>query len=850
MSVHRSLELLAPLSGLIVPLEAVPDPVFAGKLVGDGISIDPTSQTLCAPMAGVVGQLQASGHALSLVGEAGVEVLMHIGLDTVQLQGAGFRCLVQSGEQVAAGQALIEFDADAIAQNARSLLTQILVVNGEKVSAYAPASGLIESGQPLLRLTLSAVDDTEQAPDEDASPRLSGSVSVPNHSGLHARPAATLAHAAKGFAARISLHKGAAEANAKSLVAIMALEVTCGDLLEVRAVGADAAAAVMCLRQLIADGCGENTAVAAKQAPVEAPPRVAVVQASVGELRGICASPGLALGRVVQIAEPDLQLDEQGQGAVAERKSLRQGLGAAWEQLAAMRLAQAGGPQAEIFQAHQELLEDPDLLEQAEALIAQGKGAAFAWHSACAASAERLVKLHNALLAERAQDLRDVGLRVTRCLLGVTDGPLQLPEQSILIAEQLSPSQTASLDTSKVLGLVTVCGGPTSHVAILARALNIPALCGMPAQVLALANGTPVLLDGNAGLLRLAPSAAEVEALQVQQHADKQRQRQERDAAQQPAMTRDGHRIEVSANVASLEEVQQALSLGGEGVGLLRSEFLYLQRDAAPDEAEQRATYRSIAAALGAERNMVVRTLDVGGDKPLPYVPMAAEENPFLGMRGIRLCLERPELLRTQLRAVLGAAGLSRLHLMLPMVANLEELRQVRSMVEQEAAALDVSQLPQLGIMVEVPAAALLADQFAAEVDFFSIGTNDLTQYCLAMDRGHPRLAAQADALHPGVLRLIELTVRGAHAHGKWVGVCGGLASEPLAVPLLLGLGIDELSVSVPAIPAIKAAVRRQNQAECRALAQEVLGMGTTAQVRERLQAVTQRTLERSAEHV
>jgi phosphocarrier protein FPr len=849
MSARQTLELLAPLSGLMVPLEAVPDPVFAGKLVGDGISIDPTSQTLCAPMAGVVGQLQASGHALSLIGDEGVEVLMHIGLDTVQLQGAGFRCLVRSGEQVVAGQPLIEFDADAIAQNARSLLTQMLVINGERVSAYAPATGLIECGQPALRLTLAAAEVAEQASDEDAAPRLSGSARVPNHSGLHARPAATLAHAAKGFAARISLHKGAAEANAKSLVAIMALEVACGDLLEVRAVGADAEAAVARLRQLIAEGCGENAA-AAEQAPAEEQPGITGAQAVDGELRGVCASPGLALGRVVQIAEPDLQLDEQGQGPAAERQSLHQGLGAAWEQLAAMRLAQAGGPQAEIFQAHQELLEDPDLLEQAEALIAQGKGAAFAWHGACAASAERLAGLHSALLAERAQDLRDVGLRVVRCLLGLADGPLQLPEQSILIAEQLSPSQTASLDTSKVLGLVTVGGGPTSHVAILARALNIPALCGLPARVLTLANGTPVLLDGNAGLLRVAPSAAEVEGLQGQQRADKQRQRRERDAALQPAMTRDGCRIEVSANVASLEEVQQALSLGGEGVGLLRSEFLYLQRNAAPDEAEQRATYCAIAAALGPERNLVVRTLDVGGDKPLPYVPMAVEDNPFLGMRGIRLCLERPELLRTQLRAVLGAATLTRLHLMLPMVASLEELRQVRAMLEQEAAGLGVLELPKLGIMVEVPAAALLAEQFAAEVDFFSIGTNDLTQYCLAMDRGHPRLAAQADALHPGVLRLIDLTVRGAHAHGKWVGVCGGLASEPLAVPLLLGLGIDELSVSVPAIPAIKAAVRRQDMAECRALAQEVLGLGTTALVRERLRAAVQPRIERSAEHV
>ena len=306
------------------------------------------------------------------------------------------------------------------------------------------------------------------------------------------------------------------------------------------------------------------------------------------------------------------------------------------------------------------------------------------------------------------------------------------------------------------------------------------------------------------------------------------------------AGTLDGVRIEVSANIASLAEAEQALTLGAEGVGLLRSEFLYLERSSAPSHAEQVATYSAIAGVVGTGHNLVVRTLDVGGDKPLAYVPMAHEANPFLGMRGIRLCLERPHLLREQFSAILASADLTRLHIMLPMVTQLSELRMARQLLEEQALALGIKTLPKLGIMIEVPAAALMADLFAPEVDFFSIGTNDLTQYTLAMDRDHPRLASQADSLHPAVLRLIATTVKAAHAHGKWVGVCGALASETLAVPLLLGLGVDELSVSVPLIPSIKARVRELDFVACQALAQRVLGLESAGQVRAALQPLVQ----------
>ena len=833
MTTTQPLELLAPLAGVLLPLDQVPDPVFSSRLIGDGVCIDPTSQTLCAPLAGVISNIQDSGHAVSVTDDHGVQVLMHIGLDTVNLAGKGFTRLVEEGQRVAAGQPLIEFDADYVALHARSLLTLMLVVSGEPFALLTAGTGLVEAGQPLLHVTpaIRAANDEE----EEGDALFSKPLTLPNANGLHARPAAVLAQAAKGFKASICLHKQTQSANAKSLVAIMGLQTVRGDTLQVSAAGADAAAAIEALVALLADGCGEAVAVVAEAiAPLS----------SATVLRGVCASPGSAFGHVVQVAEPELTVTEKGAGETPERAALTRGLQAAAQALQALQDKAGGSAQAQIFGAHQELLEDPTLLEHAHGLIAQGKSAAFAWNSATLATAALFEQSGSPLLAERAADMADVGLRVLKQILGVQDGAWDLPEQAILIAEQLTPSQTASLDPGKVLGFITVAGGATSHVAILARALRLPAICGVPAQVLALPDGKPVLLDADKGELHLDPAPGVIETLRAAREQQVVRHQRDLQQAALAATTRDGLHIEVTANVASLQEVQQALALGAEGVGLLRSEFLYLDRNRAPSPQEQAQTYSAIAGVLGTERNLVVRTLDVGGDKPLAYVPMDSETNPFLGLRGIRLCLERPELLREQFRAILASAGLARLHIMLPMVSLLSELRQAREILEEQALALGLSELPKLGIMIEVPSAALMADVFAPHVDFFSIGTNDLTQYTLAMDRDHPRLASQADSFHPAVLRLIATTVKAAHAHGKWVGVCGALASEALAVPMLIGLGVDELSVSVPLIPSIKATVRELDLADCQIIARQVLGLEEAAQVREALRLYHTATVE------
>jgi phosphocarrier protein FPr len=828
------LVLFAPLSGPLVPIEQVPDPVFAQKLVGDGVSIDPVTSCLLAPCDGTVIQAHGAGHAVTLRALGGVEIVIHIGLDTVALKGEGFLPRVKAGDAVTTGQPLIEFAADYVASQARSLLTQVVVATPERIASLRARTGYVEAGRdPILELTLAGQAEAVAA---DASPaRVSEPIVVPNPSGLHARPAAVLAAAARRFRADVRVRRGDEEANAKSVTSLMGLEILQGHRVAIVAAGPDAEEAVTVLRGLLESGLGEEATASAAPAP-SAPPRpVSVPAGEPNLLIGVSASPGLAMGSVFQLRHQDIVVAETGASPAEERRRLERALEQARLQLEALRgklQGQAEADKAAIFAAHEELLEDPDLLQIAWDLIDGGKSAGFAWRQAFESHADRLSHLVNELLKARAADLRDVGRRVLSLVEGATpQEPVRFPERCILVAEDLTPSDTAGLDRTRVVGFCTVGGGATSHVAILARSLDIPAIAGIEGRALEVPSGTPAILDGHAGTLRLQPSTEEVARVRALQEQHGAKRKAAAAAAQQEARTRDGRRIEVAANIGSLAEAEQAVALGGEGVGLLRSEFLFLERSTPPSEDEQYDTYAAIARCLGKERPLVIRTLDVGGDKPLPYLPIPHEENPFLGIRGLRILLDHADVFRTQLRAILRASSDGRVCVMLPMVATISELRAARGIFEEERARLGVAPLP-LGIMVEVPSAALMAGVFAREADFFSVGTNDLTQYTLAMDRGHPKLAPQVDGLSPAVLRLIAESVKAAHAHGRWVGVCGGIAGDPQAVPILVGLGVDELSVSVPAIPTVKAQVRDLSEAACRGLAEQALLAESAAAVR------------------
>jgi multiphosphoryl transfer protein len=829
----NQLILLAPVSGVIYPLERVPDPVFSQKLAGDGISIDPTDNVLRAPCAGEIVQQHAAGHAVTLKAAGEVDVLMHVGIDTVSLKGQGFTARVKLGDKVETGTPLIEFDLDYVARNAKSLLTEVIISNGERVSGIVYGSGTAIVGETAV-LTVTLNGATALSKEETGPTVTSEAIILPNPNGLHARPAAVLSSIAKTFQSDIRLQLGERSANARSVTSLMALETARGDKVVLVAKGPDARAAVDKLGPLIAEGLGDEGCVPAPApatttvAPISAPaPRPKEENPNL--ITGAAASAGLAVGEVYQVRHLEIEVKEQGGTPDRERRLLEDALGKAGAQLEALRAQLHGGlesAKAAIFAAHSELLEDPDLIDIATSAIAKGKSAAFAWKSAVKTHAERLAGLRNQLLAQRANDLRDVGERVLELLTGITRQAPSYPPNAVLIAEDLTPSDTAAMERGKVMGFATVRGGATSHVAILARSLGIPALAGIAPRALELPNGTPVILDGSKGTLRLNPSNQEMEQLREAQIRHEKQRKQDLAHALEPAKTTDGHHLEVAANIGGVKDADQVAGLGGDGVGLLRSEFLFMERSAAPSEDEQFEEYKAIALAVGADRPVIIRTLDVGGDKPLAYLPIPKEDNPFLGERGIRVGLDRPEILRTQLRALLRASQFGKLRVMFPMIATIAELRDAKAILAEEANSLGIAPMP-CGIMVEIPSVAVMAELFAEEADFFSIGTNDLTQYTLAMDRGHPKLAPKVDALNPGLLRLIALTVDGARKHQRFTGVCGGIAGDAQAVPILVGLGVDELSVSLPSIPTIKAQIRRLSHADCRDLAQRALNCRT-----------------------
>lgn len=552
-------------------------------------------------------------------------------------------------------------------------------------------------------------------------------------------------------------------------------------------------------------------------------------------LRGIAASSGIALGPAFHFRQTELHVERTpGKDPAAEWARVEAALVTAREQLAEVQAQaerESGAEQAAIFEAHAMMLDDPDLLGTVRTAIEGDRlNAEAAIYDAAEGYAQALEALEDEYLSARAADVRDVSSRVLRILLGVAESPAAgLITPSIILARDLTPSDTVMLDKSLVLGFCTAAGGATSHTAILARSLGLPAIVGAGEGVLGIAERASLILDGGEGVLLIDPDQKTTATYRDRQAHAAATLDAARAHAQEPAITPDGHRVEVVANIGNVEGAGIALAAGAEGVGLFRSEFLYLERTSLPDEEEQYAAYRAVAEAFG-DLPVILRTLDVGGDKELPYLETAPEYNPFLGVRAIRLTMPRPELFKPQVRAALRAAVGTNLKLMFPMVATVAEVRMARALVEECRQELKTEGTPfsksmEIGIMVEIPSAAVMADQLALEVDFFSIGTNDLAQYTMAADRTNALVAPLASAFHPAVLRLIERVIDAAHEKGKWVGLCGELAGEPLAVPILLGLGLDEFSMNPPAIPLAKQIIRAMPLEQAREIAHFVLNL-------------------------
>lgn len=664
---------------------------------------------------------------------------------------------------------------------------------------------------------------------------VSQRVVLANAHGLHARPATQLVNTCKAFQGEIQVSvDGGQFVSAKSLTKLLSLGCKRGQTLTfIAEPETDAVAGLASVIAAVQHGLGEEvepvqeTAIAAQ--PVPSIVIEEETQAVPDQSHGIAASAGLAFGPAHVVKPRKFKYDRFGSSLKAESEKLDIAIRQVKNSIRQFIAQSSIEAIKQIFMAHLEMLDDPDLIQSVQRGVQQNLSAAAAWHEHIEAAAKVQESLNDHLLAERAADLRDIGERVLAVLCGAPE-ITEPQEPYILVMHDVGPSDVARLNKDRVAGILTAVGGASAHSAIVARALGIPAVVGAGSAVLNIPNHSVVLIDGDTGEFIVKPEAERIE----QAIAERERQRQLREQAEQhclePAITLDQHAIEIAANIGKVQATAQAVEYGAEAIGLLRTELVFMSHNSAPNEAVQEADYRVVFDAL-AGRPLVVRTLDVGGDKPLPYLPIAPEENPFLGLRGIRLTLRQPELLRQQLVALLKAADNRPLRIMFPMIGRVEEWREAKAILDEVRAAHPCEHL-EVGIMIEVPAAALLSPILAQEVDFFSIGTNDLTQYTMAIDRGHPVLSAEADGLHPSVLLLIDQTVRAAHQHGKWVGICGELAGDPKAVPVLMGLGVDELSMSSTRIPLVKAQIRQLNFADCQQLAQRALACDTATAVR------------------
>ncbi|MEV5030150.1 phosphoenolpyruvate--protein phosphotransferase [Paenibacillus sp. LPE1-1-1.1] len=568
-------------------------------------------------------------------------------------------------------------------------------------------------------------------------------------------------------------------------------------------------------------------------------------------LQGIAASPGYAVGvakvlaaKTAQISKMPLENDRldteitRFEAAVAATR-------AELEAIHAQLLEQKKEHEAEIFEAHLMLLEDEELIDRSKELVRTEKiNIEFAFHSVSEEIAEMIGGLDDPYLKERAADIRDVSRRVLNKLLGITDEDLNdASGPIILFAEDLTPSDTAQLDPAKVIGFATQAGGSTSHSAIIARSIGIPAIVGVgSAMENTVKNGQSVIIDGTDGKIYIQPDEATLARYSQLQQDQLEIKKRHQSYLNQPSASSDGVQVELVANIGLVKDAELAASAGAEGIGLFRTEFLYMDADQLPSEDVQFEAYCKAAEAFGSDAPIVIRTIDIGGDKEIPYLKLPKEDNPFLGFRAIRICLDRPEMFKTQLRAILRASAFGNLKIMFPMIATLGEWRQAKALLEetkQEFSAAGIAYNPgiETGIMIEIPAAALLADKFAREVDFFSIGTNDLVQYTLAADRMNPKLGYLNDPLHPAVLQLIERVITAAHANGKWAGMCGEMAGQKHALPILLGLGLDEFSMSASAVLPARALLAKLSQQDMKQVAQAVLELSTAEEVRAYIEA-------------
>ena len=818
----KTLTLYSPIKGFLIDISKVPDDAFAQKMLGDGVAFTPQENYICAPTDALIKNIHQCLHAIVLEKD-GFEILIHIGVDTVTLKGRGFKALVKEGDFVKQGQKLIEFDEDYIAQNTPSNLIIMVIASPLEVNLIKENIALVTESTKVFTAARQEESKPAFTPIIDQT-TYTQDIIISNKTGLHARPAGEVATLAQSFKnTNIILVKGQKSANAKSMVEILGLSLEYGDKVQIKAMGEDAEFAALEIKNFMLREL--------KDSLIQTQEHKTIEQNKNGEikLKGTGIFDGLAIGKAYILKENQCNIEEKSKLPVAQElakfnAALKQVKGSLDKERHAIY---GQKDREEILLAHITILEDPFLIKETEQLIEKGFSSAFAFSTAIKRAVEVLKKANSDVLRARVADFIDLETRVISVLTGASYGLPKFTEDTIIITRELLSHNLNELG-EHIAGIVMAEGSTLSHVSIMLKTLGIPTVIGVGQEILNTPDGADLIVDSKLGAVTVNPS--NISELRKKAESLKTHRIENLSHAFEPARTKDGVEIIVAGNIGNIEQARQSAQQGAQGIGLVRTEFLFATSKTEPTEQEQYEIYQKIVD-LQKGNPVIIRTLDVGADKPIPFIPQIKEENPILGRRGIRTSFTNVEMLKTQLRAIMRVKPYGTAKIMLPMVTFIEEISTVMRFVKEEQAKLGIDKVS-VGMMVEVPAAALMAGDFAKFVDFFSIGTNDLTQYTLALDRAHPTLNFLSDTLNPAVLRMVKLTVEGAKQKNKPVGVCGAIASEPAGAILLIGLGVQSLSVVPSAIADIKALIRNLDFAKCKQVAEQALQYQSAGEVR------------------
>ncbi len=819
----KTLVLYSPIKGKALDITQIPDEAFAQKMLGDGVIILPEENFIYAPTDAVVKTLHKCLHAIVLEKD-GFEILIHIGVDSVSLKGQRFKTFVKEGDRVIRGQKLIEFDRDFLAKYIPSNAVIMVVASPLDVTLKKENFGETNIQNKIFEISLNNTAIQEDISEDERS-ATTEKFTILNKTGLHARPAGEVAAQAQNFKnTNVFMLKDDKQANAKSVVEILGLAIEYGDKIQIKAYGDNADAAVSTIKTFISEDLKNNIV---KQNPIIEP--VKLNKTGETKIKGIGILDGLSIGKAYVLKDLQFKVEEKTPLSPEEELSkFLTSLQHVKSTLDKERHAVYGQKdREEILLAHITILEDPFLIQETRQAIAKGYSAAYAFSTAVRRAIDVLKNTGNDILRSRIADFIDLETRILTDLTGNNYSLPEFKEDTIVIVKELLSHHLKELN-EHVTGVVMAEGSALSHVSIMLKTLGLPTIIGAGPAVLEIQNGQDIILDSKLGIVTVNP--ANINEIKQKVKLLKINRKKNLLHAFDAAKTKDGVEVIVSGNIGTIDQAKQSAEQGAQGIGLVRTEFLFANAKKAPTEQEQYEIYQKIAD-LQKGHPVIIRTLDVGADKPIPFIPQIQEENPILGRRGIRTSFANVELLKTQLRAIMRVKPYGIAKIMIPMVTFIEEIKTVKRFVKEEQEKLGIDKVS-VGMMMEVPSAAIMADEFAKEADFFSIGTNDLTQYILALDRAHPTLNFLSDSLNPSVLRMIDIIVRGAKSKNIPVGVCGAVASEPAGAILLMGLGIRALSVVPSVVADIKALIRQLDIKKCEKVAQKALTCTSVGEVR------------------